>query len=57
MRWMDTTVRMREKRNVLKFLVRKSENDEPFGKPTSRRHDNIKIEFEVTGYGLDLCGS
>ena len=43
--------RMGERRGVYRVLVRKPEGKRPFGRPRSRREDNIKMELQEVGCG------
>jgi hypothetical protein len=51
MRWSGNVARMGERRDVYRILVRKIEENRPFGKPRSRREDNIKIDLQEVGCG------
>jgi hypothetical protein len=44
MRWVRHVVRMREKRNAYRMLVRKSEGKRPLGRPRCTCVDNIKMD-------------
>ena len=50
---------MGERRGVYRVLVGKSEGKRPLGRPRGRRVDNIKMDFQVVGWGdgLDRSGS
>jgi hypothetical protein len=45
MRWAGHVARMREKRNVCRLLVGKSEGKRPLGRPRRRWIDNIKMDL------------
>jgi hypothetical protein len=44
-RWMGHVVCMGEMRNTCKILVRKTEGEEPLGRPRYRWDDNIRMEL------------
>jgi len=39
---------------VFRFLVGRSEGKRPLGRPTRRREDNTKMDFQEIGWGLGL---
>jgi hypothetical protein len=42
---------MGERRGAHKALVGKPEGRRPFGRPTGRREDNIKMDLREVGWG------
>jgi hypothetical protein len=52
MRWAGHVARMREKRNVYRLLVGKSEGKRPLGRPRCRRIDNIKMDLLEIGLNV-----
>jgi hypothetical protein len=48
---------MGERRGVYRVLVGKPEGKRTLGKPRSRWEDNIKMDLEEVGCGLDGPGS
>jgi hypothetical protein len=48
-RWAGNVARMREKRNVYRILVEKSDWKGPLGRPRRRWVDNIKIDVRGIG--------
>jgi hypothetical protein len=44
-------------RNSHKILVGKCEGRRPLGRPRCGLEDNIKMDLNERGYGLDLAGS
>ena len=57
MRWAGYVACMRESRGVYKVLVGKPEGKRPLGRPRRRWEDNIKMDLQEVGYGLDRAGS
>jgi hypothetical protein len=51
MRLAGHMVRMREKKNVYRLLVRKLEGKRPLGRPRCRWMDNIKMDFVERRWG------
>jgi hypothetical protein len=51
MRWAKHVVRVRERKNVHRVLVRKAEGRRPHGRPNRRCEDNIKIDLQEVGLG------
>jgi len=49
MRWAGHVARMRERRDVYRVLVGKSEGQRPFGRPRRRWEDNIKMDLQEVG--------
>jgi hypothetical protein len=52
MRWAGHVVRMGEKRNVYRLLVRKPEGKRPLGRPRRRWIDNIKTDLLEIGLSV-----
>jgi hypothetical protein len=48
---------MGEERGVRRVLVGKAERKRPLGKPKRRWEDNIKMDLQEVGGGLDGVGS
>jgi hypothetical protein len=44
---------MREKRGAYRILVGRSEGRRTLGRPRSRWEDNIKMDFQDLGWGMD----
>jgi hypothetical protein len=61
MRWVEQVARMREERNVYRFLAGKREGKRPLERPRRRWLDNIKMDLLEIGLnivcGLDWFGS
>jgi hypothetical protein len=51
MRWAGRVVRIWEKRNVYRILVRKPEGKRPLERPKSRWVNNIKMDLREMGWG------
>jgi hypothetical protein len=51
MRWAGHVVRIGEKRNVYRLLVRKPEGKRPLGRPRRRWVDNVRMDLEEVGWG------
>jgi hypothetical protein len=51
MRWAGHVVRMGEKRNTYRLLVRKPEGKSPLGRPRRRWVDNIRMDLGEVGWG------
>jgi hypothetical protein len=49
--------RMGEVRGVYMVLLGKPEGKRPLGRPRHRWKDNIKMDLQEVGYGLDWSGS
>jgi len=49
--------RMGEIRNATKILVGKPEGKRPLGKPRPRWEDNIRMDLQKIGCGMDSSGS
>jgi len=41
------------RRRAYRVLVRKTEGRKPLGRPSSRWKDNIKMNFQEVGWGMD----
>jgi len=48
---------MGEKRGVYRVLVGKPDRKRPLGRPKHRWDDNIKMDLQEVGFGLDRTGS
>ena len=59
MKWAGHVARMGKKRRVYRVLLGKPEGKRPFGRPSHRWDDNIKMDLQdgMWGYGLDRTGS
>jgi hypothetical protein len=55
-RWPGHVARMGEERGVYRVLVRKPERKRPLGRPRRRWVDNIRMDFQEVGCGLDWAG-
>jgi hypothetical protein len=44
---------MGEKRGAYRILVERPEGRRPIGKPRRRREDNIKMDLQEVGWGMD----
>ena len=53
MRLAGHNARMAERRGVYRVLVGKPEGKRPFGRPSHRWEDNIKMDLEVGCGGMD----
>jgi hypothetical protein len=42
-----------ERRRAYRFLVEKTKVKTPLGRPSSRWEDNIKMNFQEVGWGMD----
>jgi hypothetical protein len=51
LRWAGHVVRMGERRNAYRLLVRKPEGKRPLGRPKRVSVDNIKMDVGETGWG------
>jgi len=51
MRWAAYVALTGERRDVFRFLVERSEEKRPLGRPRRRRKDNTKIDFQEMGWG------
>jgi hypothetical protein len=50
MRWLSHVARMREKRNIYRVLVRKTEGKKTVGRPRRRWEHNIKVGLQDAGW-------
>jgi hypothetical protein len=57
MRWTGHVACMGEERGVHRVLVGKPEGKRPLGRPICRWEDNIKMDLQEVGGGLDGVGS
>ena len=57
MRWAGHVARMGEDRGVHRVLMEKSEGKRSLGRPRCRWEDNIKMDLQEVGGGLDGVGS
>ena len=57
MRLAEHVVGAGERRGVYGVLVGKPEGQRPPGRPRRRWEDNIKMDLQEVGYGLDRAGS
>jgi hypothetical protein len=57
MRWAGHVTRMGEERGVHRVLVGKPEGKRPLGRLRRRWEDNIKMDVQEVGGGLDGVGS
>ena len=53
MRWAGHVAHMGEKRGIYRVLVGKPEGKRPVGRPRCRWKDNIKMDLQDVGNGLD----
>jgi hypothetical protein len=53
MRWAGNIARRREKRGAYRILVGRSERRPPLGRPRRRRKDNINVDLQDVGWGMD----
>ena len=53
MRWAGHVARMGTRRDVCKVLVGKPEGKRPLERPRRIRKDNIKVDFQELGWGMD----
>ena len=56
MRWAGHVARMGEEREVYRVLLGKPEGKRPLGRPRLRWVDNIRMELQKVGCGLDWAG-
>jgi hypothetical protein len=54
MRWAGHVARMGEKRGTYRILVGRPEGRRPLGRPRRRWEDNIKMDLQDVGWGMDL---
>jgi len=50
MRWAGNVARIGERRGVYRVLLGKPEGKRPLGRPSRRREDNIKMDFQEVEY-------
>jgi hypothetical protein len=50
-KWEGHVARLGERRGVYRILVGKPEGRRPFGKPSHRWEDNIKLDLQEVGWG------
>jgi hypothetical protein len=53
MRWEGHVARMGEKRGVYRILVGRPEGRRPLGRPRRKWDDNIKMDLQEVGWGMD----
>jgi hypothetical protein len=53
MRWAGHVARMGEKRGAYRILVERPEGRRPLGRPRRRWEDNIKMDLQEVGWGMD----
>jgi hypothetical protein len=53
MRWAGHVARMGNWRSLYRVLVGKPEGKKPLGRPRRRREDNIKMDLQEVGCGMD----
>jgi hypothetical protein len=53
MRWAGHVARMGEKRGAYRILVGRPEGRRPPGRPRRRWEDNIKMDLQDVGWGMD----
>jgi hypothetical protein len=53
MRWAGHVARVGEKRGAYSILVGRSEGRRPLGRPRRRWEDNIKMDLQEVGWGMD----
>ena len=56
MRWAGHVARMGEERGACRVLVGKPEGKRPLGRPRRRWVDNIRMDLQEVGCGLDWAG-
>ena len=57
MEWAVHVARMGEGRGIYRVLVGKTEGKRPRGRPKRRWEDNIKMDLQEVGCGLDRASS
>jgi hypothetical protein len=57
MRWAGHVERVGERRGIYRVSVGKPERKRPLGRLRHRWEDNIKMDLQEGGHGLDLSGS
>jgi hypothetical protein len=53
MRWAGHVARTGEKRDAYRILVGRPEGRRPLGRPRRRWEDNIKVDLQDVGWGMD----
>jgi hypothetical protein len=53
MRWAGHIARMGEKIGAYRILVGRPEGRRPLGRPRRRSEDNIKMDLQAVGWGMD----
>jgi hypothetical protein len=53
MRWAGLVASMGEKRGAYRIFVRRPEGRRPLGRPRRRWEDNIKVDLQEVGWGMD----
>jgi hypothetical protein len=53
MRWVGLVARIGEKRGAYRILVGRPDGRRPLGRPRHRWEDNIKIDLQEMGWGMD----
>jgi hypothetical protein len=53
MRWAGHVARMGENRGAYRILVRRPEGRRPLWRPRRRWEDNIKMDLQDVGWGMD----
>jgi hypothetical protein len=53
MRWAGRVAHMGEKRGAYRILVGRPERRRPLGRPRCRWEDNIKVDLQEVGWGMD----
>jgi hypothetical protein len=53
MRWAGHAARMGEKRGAYRILMGRPEGRQPLGRPRRRWKDNIKMDLQEVGWGMD----
>jgi hypothetical protein len=53
MRWAGPVASMGEKRGACRILVGRPEGRRPLGRPRRRWEDNIKMDLQYVGWGMD----
>ena len=56
LRWAGHVARMGEERGAYRVLVGKPEGKRPLGRRRHRRVDNIRMDLQEVGCGLDWAG-
>jgi hypothetical protein len=53
MRWLAHVARTEQRRGAYRVLVGKPEGKKPLGRPRRRWEDNIKMDLQELGWGMD----